>query len=61
MADIVYIEQGYYQGDNYYTYTADASATFTPTTAAFTNDRNTLLLIHCDGTNNSTTFTDDNA
>jgi hypothetical protein len=26
MADIIYIEQGYYQGDNYYTYTADAAA-----------------------------------
>jgi hypothetical protein len=35
------------------------TTTFTPTTAAFTNDVNTLLLIHCDGTNASTTFTDD--
>ena len=37
------------------------TTTFTPTAAAFTNDRNTLLLLHTDGTNNSTTFTDDNA
>jgi hypothetical protein len=37
------------------------TTTFTPTTAAFTNDGNTLLLIHADGTNASTTFTDDNA
>lgn len=28
-------------------------------TAAFTNDANTLLLMHMDGTNGSTTFTDD--
>jgi hypothetical protein len=61
MADIIYIEQGYFVGDNYFTYTADASATFTPTTAAFVNDANTLLLIHANGTNASTTFTDDNA
>jgi hypothetical protein len=37
------------------------TAGFTPTTSAFTNDANTLLLLHCDGANNSTTFTDDNA
>ena len=36
------------------------SANFTPQTAAFTNDTNTLLLMHADGTNGSTTFTDDN-
>lgn len=34
---------------------------FTPSASAFTNDANTLLLIHCNGTNGSTTFTDDNA
>ena len=32
---------------------------FTPATAAFVNDANTLLLIHADGANGSTTFTDD--
>jgi hypothetical protein len=37
-------------------YTAD----YTPPTAPFTNDANTLLLIHGDGTNNSTVFRDDN-
>jgi hypothetical protein len=37
------------------------TTTFTPTAAAFVNDRNTLLLIHANGTNASTTFTDDNA
>lgn len=34
---------------------------YTPATGPFTNDANTLLLIHCDGTNGSTTFTDDNS
>lgn len=34
---------------------------FTPSTSAFVNDTNTLLLIHADGSNGSTTFTDDNA
>lgn len=33
---------------------------FTPPTSAFTNDSDTLLLIHADGTDSSTTFTDDN-
>jgi hypothetical protein len=37
------------------------TTTFTPSASAFTNDANTLLLIHADGTNGSTTFTDDNA
>ena len=37
------------------------TANFTAPTAAFTNDSDTLLLIHCDGTDASTTFTDDNA
>ena len=37
-------------------YTAD----FTPPTAPFQNDANTVLLIHGDGSNNSTVFTDDN-
>ena len=32
---------------------------FTVPTQSFVNDRSTLLLIHADGTNNSTTFTDD--
>jgi hypothetical protein len=41
--------------------TARYTTTFTPTTAAFVNDANTKLLIHADGTNNSTTFTDDTA
>jgi hypothetical protein len=33
---------------------------FTPSTAPFTNDANTLLLLHCDGTNGTTVFRDDN-
>jgi hypothetical protein len=37
-------------------YTGD----FTPSTAPFVNDANTLMLIHADGTNNSTYFEDDN-
>jgi hypothetical protein len=41
--------------------TARYTAGFSAPTAAFTNDRNTLLLLHMDGTNNSTVFTDDNA
>jgi hypothetical protein len=40
--------------------TARYTTTFTPSAAAFTNDRDTLLLLHCNGTNASTTFTDDN-
>lgn len=35
------------------------TANFTAPTAAFTNDSNTLLLLHADGTNNQTVFTDD--
>lgn len=35
------------------------TANFTAPSAAFTNDSNTLLLVHCDGTDGSTTFTDD--
>jgi hypothetical protein len=37
------------------------SGNFTPSSVAFTNDRYTLLLMHCNGTDASTTFTDDNA
>ena len=36
-----------------------SGTTFTPSTTAFTEDANTLLLIHSDTTNGSTTFTDD--
>ena len=37
------------------------TANFTSPTAAFTNDANTILLLHCNGTNGSTSFPDDNA
>ncbi len=36
------------------------TANFTPSTTAFTNDDNTLLLVHCDGTDAATFFDDDN-
>lgn len=36
------------------------TANFTPSTAPFQNDSNTLLLLHMDGTDASTVFTDDN-
>jgi hypothetical protein len=36
------------------------TAAFTPSTTPFQNDANTLLLLHMDGTNASTVFTDDN-
>jgi hypothetical protein len=36
------------------------TANFTPSTTAFQNDSNTLLLLHMDGTDASTVFTDDN-
>lgn len=36
------------------------TANFTPQTQPFLNDANTLLLLHMDGTNNSTVFVDDN-
>lgn len=39
--------------------TARYTSNFTPSTTAFTNDADTLLLIHADGTNGSTTITDD--
>ncbi len=35
------------------------TANFTAPSSAYSNDANTLLLIHADGANNSTTFTDD--
>lgn len=35
------------------------TSSFTPPTQAFANDNNTLLLIHANGTDASTTFTDD--
>jgi hypothetical protein len=41
--------------------TARYTANFTPSATPFTNDANTLLLIHADGTDASTVFTDDNA
>ena len=41
--------------------TARYTTTFTPTTSQFVNDANTLLLLHCNGANGSTTFLDDNS
>ena len=41
--------------------TARYTAGFTPSASAFTNDVNTLLLLHGDGTNGGSTFTDDNS
>ena len=40
--------------------TARYTSGFTPSTTAFVNDDNTLLLIHADGTDASTNFIDDN-
>lgn len=37
------------------------TANFTPSTTAFVNDANTYMLLHMDGTDASTTFTDDNS
>jgi hypothetical protein len=39
--------------------TARYTTTFTPSTSAFTNDANTVILMHANGTNGSTSFTDD--
>lgn len=39
--------------------TARYSTSFTPSTTAFSNDSDTLLLVHMDGVDGSTTFTDD--
>jgi len=39
--------------------TARWTSNFSVPTVAYTADANTLLLIHCDGTDGSTTFTDD--
>jgi hypothetical protein len=41
--------------------TARYTANFTPSTTPFVNDANTVLLIHANGTDASTVFTDDNA
>jgi hypothetical protein len=41
--------------------TARYTSNFTEPSSAFVNDANTLLLVHANGTNNSTTFTDDNS
>jgi hypothetical protein len=41
--------------------TARYTTTFTPSTTPFVNDANTLLLIHANGTDASTVFTDDTA
>jgi hypothetical protein len=38
--------------------TARYTSAFTPSTTAFTNDANTMLLLHCDGSDGGTTFTD---
>jgi hypothetical protein len=35
------------------------TTTFTPATTAFQSDANTIMLLHCDGENNSTRFVDD--
>jgi len=40
--------------------TARYTTGFTPSTEPFQNDANTLLLLHCNGTDGSTTFIDDN-
>lgn len=40
--------------------TARYTSNFTPSTTQFVNDENTLLLLHCDGTDGSTYFEDDN-
>jgi hypothetical protein len=37
------------------------TANYTPATQPFVTDPNTLFLMHCDGANNSTTFTDSSA
>jgi hypothetical protein len=37
------------------------TSSFTPSSTAFVNDNDTILLLHCNGTNGSTTFTDDSA
>jgi hypothetical protein len=44
-----------------YSNTARYTANFTPSTTPFVNDANTLLLIHANGTDASTVFTDDTA
>lgn len=41
--------------------TARYSTGFTPSTTAFTNDSDTLMLLHMEGANGATTFTDDNS
>lgn len=40
--------------------TARYTTNYTPATQAFTNDANTVLLLHCDGANAANSFPDDN-
>jgi hypothetical protein len=59
------IGQGYWGGTLYVddfrmSRTARYTANFTAPTAAFTNDSDTVCLIHFDGANGATTFSDDN-
>lgn len=41
--------------------TARYTGSFTPSTSEFTNDANTIMLLHMNGADGSTTFTDDNS
>lgn len=41
--------------------TARYTSNFTPSASAFTNDENTVYLLHMDGSDGSTTFVDDNS
>jgi hypothetical protein len=62
-ASLINGSYNYYSGyiDEFrFSNTARYTANFTPSTTPFQNDSNTLLLLHMDGTNNSTVFTDDN-
>jgi hypothetical protein len=55
-----YLEMSGYQDEIRISNIARYTAAFTPSTTPFQSDTNTLLLIHADGTNASTTFIDDN-
>lgn len=67
--EVIYYGARYNQGGNFngnideirISKTARYTTGFTPSASAFTNDSNTLLLVHANGTNGSTSFPDDNS
>jgi hypothetical protein len=58
--EVLWVFEGYID-EVRYSSTARYTANFTPQTSSFTSDGDTLLLLHMDGENGGTTFTDDSS